>query len=230
MKVIVGGMAVNPGAPTLPNAVILVAGQRLHMVGSDSNVQIPPGSMSWSARNRYVIPAPVEWPANLRLRSLETLAAAKALLKNPPHAAEGIVSDADEFPRDCLARFAASKTIVVPRLAWLATSPMRLARGLRHVRTLRDAGVPLASFGDSDALSEWRLLARAGLTPEQILTATTVNAARAARQASAGLLEAGFLANLWLLRGDPLAAVDNLTSVDGIMVEGAWRQSAGAPA
>jgi hypothetical protein len=231
IKAILGGVAINPSGETFSDAVILVAGSHFHTVGSEMNVRVPPGSMSWSAKDRYVVPAPVERRAGVLLPRIDTLAAAQAAILRPPLAVERIPADADHLPLDLLTRFARADTIVVPRLAWLLNSPLLLDRGIRHVRALHGSGVRIASFGDRNSLTEWRLLTAAGLTPAQVLESATRHAARAARvEDAAGSLHAGYLANLWILKNDPLASTDHLNSVDGIMLEGVWQQNAGVSA
>jgi hypothetical protein len=149
--------------------------------------------MSWSAKNRFVVPAPVELqPGRVPMPRIGTLAQWKAVMINAPEAVEEIVSDADELPAELVKRLARADTIVAPRLARLAESPVHLERALKHTRTLLDAGVRLASFGDRDALTEWRLLAKAGLTPRQVLESATVHAARVARSGRRRLV-AGWL-------------------------------------
>ncbi len=229
LKAIVGGLAIDPGGETFLNSVILVAGSHFLTVGPGEEVTVPPGTMSWSAQNRFVVPAPVGLePGRVALPKIGTAAQCKAVMINAPEAVEGIVSDADELPDGLVKRLARADTIVTPRLAHWAESPVQLERALRHTRTLMDAGVRLASFGDRDALTEWRLLAKAGLTPRQVLESATVHAARVARlQDTAGSLRAGYRASLWILRSDPLADTDHLGSVDAIMLDGAWQRDVG---
>jgi imidazolonepropionase-like amidohydrolase len=144
---------------------------------------------------------------------------------------EGVLSEEQEFPRQLAEALARRDTIVVPRLARLVESPLHLARGLRHVRTLKENKVRLASFGDKDSVMEWRLLSQAGLTPRQILETATVHAAEVAHShRETGSLRAGYLANLWILRNDPLVDSAHLASVEGIMQQGAWQRRTGQAA
>ena len=226
---ILGGVAVDPAGKVVPNSVILVAGSRLQSVGSDTDVIVPPGSMSWSANDRFVVPAPVELPPDMTIVRLASPSDVMKASIKAPEVLEGTVSDAGELPEELVRSLATSGTIVVPRLARLAQTPARLARGLANVKRFIASGIRLASFGDKDSLAEWRLLAQAGLTPRQVLESATVHAAIVVRQRdTAGALRPGFLANLWVLRLDPLANTDHLASVDAIMREGVWQRSAGA--
>ncbi len=226
-KAIAGGVAIDPGGETFQNSVVLIAGSRLHTIGSARDTGIPPGSIGWSSRDRFVIPAPVELIGGVRMADFDTLASASKALTRAPEVVEGIVSDSDRLPVELIDGLARYKTIVVPRLARLTGSPSGLARGLEHVRTLVESGIRMASFADYDVQSEWRLLAKAGLTPRQVLESATWHAAQASRlHDSVGALRPGFLANLWVLRLDPLLHTDNLSSVDSIMTEGIWRVEA----
>ena len=75
-----------------------------------------------------------------------------------------------------------------------------------------DAGNPLTLHGAS-VYREMEAMAGAGLTPMQVLVASTRNAARAMGREDIGTLEAGKLADLVVLDADPLANVANLRRV-----------------
>ncbi len=75
-----------------------------------------------------------------------------------------------------------------------------------------DAGNPLTLHGAS-VHREMEAMAGAGMTPMQVLVASTRNAARAMGRQDIGTLEAGKLADLVVLDADPLAAVANLRRV-----------------
>lgn len=225
---IVGGRAIDPGGETIADSVMLVSGSRIRRIGAQSDLSVPSGSEVWSIKNRYVIPAPVELGQGVRMTAIGSTEEATTALIKAPEAAEGIVNDADDMPLGLVEAFLGASTVVVPRLAKLAAFPDRLARGLKNLRTLHQAGVRIASFGEKDALLEWQLLAKAGLSPKQVLESATIHAARVARlEDSAGALRAGFLANLWVLRRDPLASAGHLGSVESIMIEGAWQRKPG---
>ena len=228
LTAIVGGRAIDPGGETIPESVILVSGARFRRIGAQSDLSVPSGSEVWSIKNRYVIPAPVELGQGVRMTPIGSTEEATTALIKAPDAAEGIVHDADEMPRGLVEAFLLASTVVTPRLAKLAPFPDRLARGLKHVRTLHEAGVRIASFGNKEAGLEWQLLAQAGLSPKQVLESATVHAARVARvEDASGALRPGFFANLWVLRLDPLASAGHLSSVESIMIEGAWQRKPG---
>ncbi len=230
VKAIVGGLAIDPGGETYPDSVILVSSSHIQRVGSTLDVGIPSGAERWDVKDRFIIPAPVELGRGVIMTKMESLAEANHVLIRTPEAVEGIVSDTDELPAALVRSLAAADTIVTPRLARLEHSPVKLERGLRHVKTLLDVRVRLASFAGPDAAVEWRLMARAGMTPKQVLESATFHAARVARQQDdAGSLKVGSRANLWVLRQNPLTSSGHLTGVDSIMLEGVWQRNPGAP-
>ena len=75
-----------------------------------------------------------------------------------------------------------------------------------------DAGNPLTLHGVS-VYREMEAMAAAGLTPMQVLVASTRDAARAMGRDDIGTLEPGKLADLVVLGADPLAGVANLRQV-----------------
>jgi hypothetical protein len=65
----------------------------------------------------------------------------------------------------------------------------------------------------------------AGLSPAAALRTATVNAARVMGAADqVGRLEVGFLADLVIVDGDPLARMTDLMNVEGVMVNGRYRR------
>ncbi|MBM3795506.1 MAG: amidohydrolase family protein [Acidobacteria bacterium] len=224
VKAIVGGTLIDPGGQTLPRGVIVVAGSSITQAGSPGSVTVAPSSEQWNATGRFIIPAPIELGYGVPLPRIETLNDARAILISTPWAVEGMVSDSDELPPFLVRRLRDTDTVVVPRLARHEADPVRLERVIRHVKQLHRAGVRLAAFGEPSAMAEWTLLERAGLTPPEVLRATTVNAARAARMhEDMGVLRVGYRANLWVLRENPLMSVSALASVDAMLVERNWK-------
>lgn len=225
VRALVGGTLIDPGGQTQPGGVVVVAGSTITQAGSPSAVTVSSSTEQWNATGRFVIPAPIELGYGVPLPRIETIAEARAILISTPWAVEGLVSDSDELPPFLVQRFKENGTVVVPRLLRHESDPVRLERVLAHARELHRAGVRLAAFGEPNAMAEWKLLERVGLTPAQVLQAITVNAARAARmQEDMGLLRVGYRANLWVLRQNPLDSVDALASVDAILVEGNWKE------
>ncbi|HSR97268.1 MAG TPA: amidohydrolase family protein, partial [Kofleriaceae bacterium] len=70
---------------------------------------------------------------------------------------------------------------------------------------------------------ELRIMARNGMAaPEVLRTATIEPAIAMRREAELGTLEVGKRADLVLLARDPLASIENLESIEGVMVRGIW--------
>jgi imidazolonepropionase-like amidohydrolase len=85
-----------------------------------------------------------------------------------------------------------------------------------------DAGIEVTAPGSSlhDELRDW---VAAGLTPYQALRAATTKAARFLREENEfGRIAVGMRADLLLLRADPLRDVTATTSIDGVVLRGAW--------
>lgn len=98
---------------------------------------------------------------------------------------------------------------------------------LRLTKILADEGVPMIAGSDVTGASwevpgvslhqEFDELARAGLTPLQVLQMTTVAAGRFLGQDGLGVVEPRSPADLVLLDGDPTASVANLHRVAGVV-------------
>ena len=105
---------------------------------------------------------------------------------------------------------------------------------LTLTRELHDAGVPLLVGSDAfGALvpgfaqhQEMQLLVKAGLTPYEVLQATTVNAAKyLGEYDQAGTIEVGKRADFILLGANPLEGIENSADVRGVFTHGKWHSS-----
>ncbi|HEY7288952.1 MAG TPA: amidohydrolase family protein [Vicinamibacterales bacterium] len=104
-----------------------------------------------------------------------------------------------------------------------------LQQASRNVKLLSDAGVRLAMGTDTGPparfqgyfeLMELELMARAGLTPKQVLTAATRDAARCQRLDGVGTLEPKKWADFVVLDGDPLTDISNVRKIDSVWIAG----------
>jgi imidazolonepropionase-like amidohydrolase len=105
---------------------------------------------------------------------------------------------------------------------------------MKFVGRARDGGVrivagshsyvPYASLGHAYH-REMELLAEAGLTPMEVIVAATIENARFFRiDERLGSIEAGKLADLVLIEGDPLKDIRTMRQVKRVMLNGAWVQ------
>jgi len=82
--------------------------------------------------------------------------------------------------------------------------------------------VPFAARGEA-VWREMELLAEAGLTPMQVIQAATANgAAFLKRERELGTLEAGKLADLIVVAGDPSRQVSDIRRIERVMAGGRW--------
>jgi hypothetical protein len=113
----------------------------------------------------------------------------------------------------------------------------QMARGIfamdEHiVGAMFRAGVPM--MAGTDAMNpycfpgfslhdELAMLVESGLTPLAALQAATINPAKfTGRSAEMGTIEAGKMADLVLLRADPLADIHNTTQIQGVWLQGKY--------
>jgi imidazolonepropionase-like amidohydrolase len=100
----------------------------------------------------------------------------------------------------------------------------------RNLKTLSDAGVliamgtdtgPPARFQGYFELMELELMAKAGLTPRQVLASATRDAARCMKlDAELGTLEPNKWADFVVLDADPLADISNVRQINAVYVAG----------
>jgi imidazolonepropionase-like amidohydrolase len=105
---------------------------------------------------------------------------------------------------------------------------------LRNLKTLEDAGVTIAAGTDAGNIGtlhgpsifrEFELMAEAGLTPMQILTAATTNGGKVfARDSQIGAIDPGMSADLVILRANPLADIHNASEIETVIKDGIEHQ------
>src|SRR5205085_12558373 len=103
---------------------------------------------------------------------------------------------------------------------------------LKNLKTLEDAGIVIATGTDAGNIGtihgasifrEFQLMKQAGLTPMQILQCTTANAAKTFggdTGAKIGSLRSGNLADLVILKSNPLDDIKNASDIDSVMKNG----------
>jgi imidazolonepropionase-like amidohydrolase len=105
-----------------------------------------------------------------------------------------------------------------------------LEQASRNLKKLSDAGVPIAMGTDTGPparfqgyfeLMELEMMAKAGMTPRQVLTAATSGAARCQKlDAEIGTLEPNKWADFVVLGADPLADIANARKIDDVYIAG----------
>jgi len=114
-----------------------------------------------------------------------------------------------------------------------STSALRYRAGLEvamaNAKRLADAGVTLASGTDTGPPARFQgyfehleldLLARAGLTPPQILKAATGDAARCMGLRDVGVLRPGAWADFIVVTGDPLQDIKATKTLTAVYIGG----------
>jgi imidazolonepropionase-like amidohydrolase len=113
-----------------------------------------------------------------------------------------------------------------------AAARARLERGLRIVKALHDAGVPIVAGTDEgvpghSVYREIELYVEAGFTPLEALQAATIVPARVMKlDAELGTIEKGKRADLAILDANPLDAIKNVRTVRWTISDGRMYESA----
>jgi imidazolonepropionase-like amidohydrolase len=104
-----------------------------------------------------------------------------------------------------------------------------LEQASTNLKKLSDAGVTIAMGTDSGPaarfqgyfeLMELELMAKAGMTPRQVLLASTRDAARCQKLTDVGTLEEKMWADFVVLDADPLADIGNVKKINAVYVAG----------
>jgi imidazolonepropionase-like amidohydrolase len=100
----------------------------------------------------------------------------------------------------------------------------------RNLKRLVDAGVPISMGTDTGPtgrfqgyfeLMEMELMARAGMTPGQVLVSATREAARCmSLDRDLGTIEPGKWADMVVLDRDPMADISNLRTIQSVWIAG----------
>ena len=104
-----------------------------------------------------------------------------------------------------------------------------LVQAQRNLGALSDAGVTIAMGTDTGPAARFQgyfehmelaLMAESGMSPMEILVASTGDAARCAGLEGVGTIEPGNWADLILLSADPLEGVENLRAIESVWIAG----------
>lgn len=136
-----------------------------------------------------------------------------------------------EADRDVIAQFSQpdrQKAMASSATAQRYKAGLEIAK--RNLKLAADAGVTIAMGTDSGAFPErfqgyfehleMEMMAAAGLTPAQVLRASTVDAATAMQRQDVGAIAAGKWADLVVLDKDPLADVKNTRTIVSVWIAG----------
>jgi imidazolonepropionase-like amidohydrolase len=151
---------------------------------------------------------------------------------------------ASDDPNGCVApatkaRLAESARLVPAGASNLARYEQRTAAAkpvaAANLRRMRDAGIPIALGTDAgnpgtlhgpSVHAEMEAMQAAGLTPMEVLVASTRTAARAMGRNDVGTLEKGKRADFLLVGADPLADAANLRKLNAVVRGGVYRTQA----
>jgi imidazolonepropionase-like amidohydrolase len=118
--------------------------------------------------------------------------------------------------------------------AGIQASKAQLAQGVKNLKPLVDAGIPIAMGSDSSSipdrnLGRWagynehielEMMVSAGMTPMQALVSATSTAARVMKIDGAGTLQNGKWADLVVLNANPLTDIKNTRQIDAVYIGG----------
>jgi imidazolonepropionase-like amidohydrolase len=118
--------------------------------------------------------------------------------------------------------------------AVIQASKPQLAQGIKNLKPLLDAGIPIAMGSDSGSipdrnLGRWvgynehvelEMMVGAGMTPMQALVSATSTAARVMKIDGAGSLATGKWADLVVLNANPLTDIKNTRQIDSVYIGG----------
>jgi imidazolonepropionase-like amidohydrolase len=113
-------------------------------------------------------------------------------------------------------------------------SKPQLAQGIKNLKVLVDAGIPIAMGSDSGSIPdrnpgrwagyaehlELEMMVKAGMTPMQALVAATGTGARVMKIDGAGTLQNGKWADLVVLNANPLTDIKNTRQIDSVYIGG----------
>jgi hypothetical protein len=119
--------------------------------------------------------------------------------------------------------------VFVPRMSRLEPGSETFRIASQNLVKLAESDVAIAALAPrhqpAAIFREFELMALAGMKPDQILQAATLNAALALRDDDFGLILPEKRASLLVLSANPTEDAANLRKIDRVMVNGNWADS-----
>lgn len=229
MTAIVDATAIDAKGVT-PHAVLLVSDGRISAAGARGQVEPPPSCEIVNGRDKFVVPAfqrePAGWPEK-PLTTLEEVE--KRVNVEGLRVVFGIPEDQAVREDRWFSLMRQKAMVFVPRISRLEPSSESFRIAAQNLVKMAKSDVAIGALAPrnrpEDIFREFEAMARAGLTPQQILKAATLDAALAVNDDDYGLLLAEKRASLLLLNADPMQDSANLRKIDRVMVNGNWSKN-----
>ncbi len=211
----------------VPHSVLVIHDGRIAETSLKASFVPPDRCKKTDGRNKFVVPGflrePADWPETplTKLEDIETRVNVEGM-----KVVFGIAEDQRVGEDRWFSLMRQKSVVFVPRMSRLqpASEGFRIAsHNLLKMAQSDVAIAALAPRGDPESIfREFEAMAKAGMTPAQILNAATLNAALAVNDDDYGLILSGKRASLLLLNADPIQDSANLRKIDRVMVNGNW--------
>ena len=247
---IVGAVLLDgTGGPPISDSVVTIENGRIRAAGARASLLVPPEAEKIDGAGRFIVPGlidvaqsaslsggvrvvrPGEADAVLDqarqdhrplLAEVSSLREARTMVDRGATGFLHMIRDQEVTDAALVARLRDLRIVFVPMLA-TESRPAELALAKRNTRRLADGGVLMAMGSGGDPYREMELMVEAGLTPSEVLVASTQHGARAlATLDQAGTLEPGKRADLMLLSANPAEDIRNVRKIDRVMRGGVW--------
>lgn len=215
---------------TTEHSIVVITGGRITAAGTKSQVTLPELADRVDAGGKFLVPAYVKAPADWPETPLTTVDEIDSRVNvDGIRVVFGIAQDRVIAGQRWFDQMRKRSVVFVPRISRLEPSsePFRIAS--ENLLKLAASDVAIAALAPRNApetiFQEFEALAKAGLSPQQVLNAATLNAALAVAEDDYGLILADKRASLLLLGGNPMRDINNLSRIERVMVNGNWTSS-----